>query len=358
MLHDFFKNKIISQDMADIFSVKGINSLKGKSFYISGASGMLASYLTMFLIYLNEEHDYRLKIYAGIRKRQKAYSRFGCYADKKYFHIIESDVVRPLPVNEPIDYLIHAASPASPQYYGGNPVETMLPNIVGTYQISEHAKKYGAESVLFFSSGAVYGKSSDKRIFEHDSGVFDFLAPCSVYGESKRCGEALGNAYFREYGMPFKSVRIHHVYGPTLDLANDHRAFAEFTKSIVEGKDIILTSDGSQKRAFCYITDALRAIIAVLLRGQNGESYNLANASQFVSISELANVLTSLYPDKGLKVIHKSRNEEGYLPLAQTSSVECDTSKIRSLGCEFKVSVEEGFKRTIEYFIESSKVSF
>ena len=278
MLHDFLKNKIISQDMADIFSVKDIDDLKGKSFYISGASGMLASYLTMFLVYLNEEHDYRLKIYAGIRKRQKAYSRFGCYADKKYFHIIESDVVRPLPINEPIDYLIHAASPASPQYYGGNPVETMLPNIVGTYQISEHAKKYGAESVLFFSSGAVYGRSDEKCIFEYDSGVFDFLAPGSVYGESKRCGEALCRAYYNEYNVPAKCVRIYHSYGPTLDLKNDKRAFAEFTENIVNDQDIVLKSDGNQRRAFCYMTDAIIALLTVLIKGENGESYNLANA--------------------------------------------------------------------------------
>ena len=355
MLRDFLQEKIIAEDLASIFVSRSWDALRGKSIYISGASGMIASYLTMFLIFCNETKQTGIEIYAGVRSAEKAELRFGRYTQKNYFHLVQDDVILPLTIGKKIDYIVHAASPASPQYYGCNPVETMLPNVVGTYRLLEHAKRYGAESVLFFSSGAVYGEVRSDKIYETDYGAFDFMAPGGVYGESKRCGEALGSAYWREYRVPFKSVRIHHVYGPTLDLDRDHRAFSEFVKNILNDQDIVLMSDGSQKRAFCYLTDAILAILQVLLHGKNGESYNLANESQFVSILELAETLITLYPEKHLKVIRKVRREEGYLSLAQTNSVVCDASKIRELGCEFTVSVRDGFKRTIEYFMQAKK---
>ena len=349
---DFLKNAVMREDMELIFNLREWDVLKGKSVYISGAAGMMASYLTMFLIYLNECHNFSIILYAGVRSENKAHIRFGRYVARDYFNLITEDVIHNFPIDTKIDYIIHAASPASPQYYGGNPVETMLPNVVGTYQLLEHAKKFGVDSFLFFSSGTIYGEINSDKIFESDSGIFNFMAPGSVYGESKRCGEALMQAYFREYDVPARAVRINHVYGPTLDLQSDHRAFAEFVKNIVDRTDIILMSDGRQKRAFCYITDAVLAIFTVLLDGAPGESYNLANESQFVSILELAEILVSLYPEYGLKVVRKTRNEKGYLSLAQTNDVVCDTTKIQGLGCHFSVSIREGIYRTIQSFLQ------
>lgn len=350
MQRDFLQEKTIAEDLTTIFATRSWNALRGKSIYISGASGMIASYLVMFLIYCNEKEHIGMEIYAGVRRVEKAVQRFGSYTQKEYFHLVQEDVIFPLPVERRLDYIVHAASPASPQFYGSNPVETMLPNIVGTYRLLEHAKRYGAESILFFSSGAVYGAVTSKRIRETDFGEFNFMAPGGVYGEGKRCGEALGNAYYREYQIPFKSVRINHVYGPTLDLKNDHRAFSEFVDNVVQGHDIVLMSDGRQKRAFCYITDAIIAILTVLLDGKDGESYNLVNEDQFVSIAALAEMLVSLYPEKCLQVVRKERREAGYLSLSQTNDVVCDGSKIRALGCRFTVTIQEGFKRTIDYF--------
>lgn len=351
MLHDFLNNHIIYDDMEEIYAAADWSVLKGKSFYISGATGMIASYFVMFLIYLNEVRSFDIQIYVGIRKIAKAQWRFGDYVDRKYFYVVEGDVVNDFPINKKINYIVHAASLASPQYYGGMPVETMLPNIVGAYRLLESARKYGTDGLLFFSSGAVYGKEDGENGIKEDfCGQFDFLAPGSVYGESKRCGEALCRAYYNEYNVPAKCVRIYHSYGPTLDLKNDKRAFAEFTENIVNDQDIVLKSDGNQRRAFCYMTDAIIALLTVLIKGENGESYNLANANQFISIKDLAETLVGLFPEKGLKVIYRVRKEEGYLALARTNGVPCNTEKIKRLGCKFRISVSEGFKRVINYF--------
>ena len=145
MLHDFLNNHIIYDDMEEIYAAADWSVLKGKSFYISGATGMIASYFVMFLIYLNEVRSFDIQIYVGIRKIAKAQWRFGDYVDRKYFYVVEGDVVNDFPINKKINYIVHAASLASPQYYGGMPVETMLPNIVGAYRLLESARKYGTD---------------------------------------------------------------------------------------------------------------------------------------------------------------------------------------------------------------------
>lgn len=353
MLHSFLNNKIIYEDLTYIYkSLDSCEKLKNKRVYISGATGMIASYMVMFFIYLNETYSYNMDIYIGVRSIEKAKNRFDIYTEKDYIHIIQADICDEFNINSRIDYIVHAASLASPQYYGCMPVETMLPNIVGSYRLLEYAKKNKVESFLFFSSGAVYGTASNVDIIREDyNGVFAFNALGSVYGESKRCGEALCNAYFREYAVPVKSVRIHHIYGPTLDLKNDKRAFSEFVKNVIDNQNIVLKSDGSQKRAFCYITDGIISILKVMLDGENGQSYNIANNTQFISIKELADTMVGLFPEKGLKIIIEQRNEVGYLALAQTNFITCDTSKIESLGCKFPISVSDGFKRTVDYFL-------
>ena len=305
MLRNFLDNQVIKSDMAKIYhSFKNPERLKDSSFYITGASGMLASYLTYFLIFLNECHNYGIKIFANVRDKTKALNRFGIYARKKYFNLILDDVNNNISINQRVDYIIHAASPASPQYYNQIPVEVILPNVIGTYNLLEYAKNFQVKSFLFFSSGSVYG-SINSSASENNIGSMNFLDNGNSYGESKRCGEALCHAYFSEYNIPAKSIRIYHTYGPTMDIDQDKRAFSEFVRNVINNENIIMTSDGAARRAFCYITDAVNAMFLVLLDGQAGESYNLANINQWLSIRELANILADLYPEKNLQVIYK-----------------------------------------------------
>lgn len=349
-MSDFLSNNIINGDMQTIFrQVKCVHKLKNCSVLVSGASGMLASYCVMFFIYLNEIHGYNIKILANARNVKKLENRYGFYLKKPYFEIIEG-AVEDINLNYNTDYILHTASPASPQFYGGMPVETILPNVVGTNNLLKIAVKNKIRSFLFFSSGAVYGKTSVDKITEGNCGYLNFLEPGAVYGESKRCGEALCLAYYREYGIPVKIIRINHTYGPTLDLKNDKRSFSEFVKNILEGKDIVLRSDGSELRSFCYLTDAISTLLTVLLEGKDGECYNLSNEKQFVSIKDLAEILVSLYPESGTKVVYGERNDSGYLSLAQTNRAVCSSFKTEALGCEYKVGIKEGFRRTIDYF--------
>lgn len=353
MEFDYLKNKIILEDMESIYhSRKDWVEFSNASIYISGATGMLASYLVLFLIYLNEHHNQNISIYAGIRNIGKAEKIFGTYSQRPYIHWIVSDITLPFTLDTQLDYVIHAASLASPQYYGGSPVETMLPNIVGTNELLKWCRSFPVKSFLFFSSGAVYGTVKNlPAISESAIGTMDFLADGNVYGESKRCGEALCHAYFKEYSIPTKCARIHHTYSPTMDIAYDKRAFSEFVSNIVHGEDIVLKSDGSAKRSFCYITDGLSALLKILLDGKNGESYNVGNNKEYVSIRELAELLVSLFPEKKLKLSVSARIESGYQSIPENQSIPLDIKKLNKLGWVPTVTIKEGFYRTI-CFIE------
>lgn len=354
-MFDPLNDKIISEDMERIFaSDNDYYSLKNKSVLITGATGMLASYIIYFLIWLNEKKDFGIQIYAEIRNKERALKRFGIYAGRQYLHMVIHDVTQPLLQEIKTDYVLHSASLASPQYYGSNPVETILPNVVGTNEIMQFALRVKASSIIFFSTNAVYGQVKDvAHIKESQVGYLDHLAPGSVYGESKRCGETICKAYFREYGVPVKIIRLSHTYGPTLDLERDKRAFSEFVKNVIRNEDIILKSDGLEKRAFCYLSDAVSMIFMVLINGQNGECYNIVNENEFVSIRQLAETLTNLFPEKKLKVICERRMDSGYVSLAQTSESVCSMEKVVALGVEPKIGIYEGFKRTILYISEN-----
>lgn len=351
MSMDFLENSIIKEDMERIDAAQASwDAFDHKCVYITGASGMIASYLTMFFIYLQEVKGIKVQIYAGIRNAEKARKRFGDYIEKPYFHLMSKDVILPVDETLNLDYIIHAASLASPQYYGKMPVETMLPNVVGTYHILEYARKHPVENVLFFSSGSVYGSISNvESIEEHTKGAMDFLAVGNFYGESKRCGEALGKAYFLEHGVPAKSIRIQHTYGPTLDIDQDKRVFSEFVHNIVHDQDIVLKSDGAAKRAFCYITDMIAAIFAVMLHGENGESYNAGNDKEYISILELAQTLVTLFPEKNLQVIREQRCDQGYSASTEVRTIPINLEKLKGLGWQPTCSIKEGFYRTISY---------
>ena len=345
-----FSNPIIKTDMEEIFlNVPESTRLFHKKIYISGASGMIASYLVSFFIWLNEEQNAGIEIYAGIRNRQKCDLRFGEYAKKSCFHLIQKDVLFPLPDDVQPDYVIHAASLASPQYYGLYPVETMLPNVVGTYQLLEYARNHDVDGFLFFSSGAVYGTAEGSvSISENSIGLLDYLARGNSYGESKRCGEALCFSYSDEYHVPVKIARIHHTYGPTIDIDNDSRVFSEFVGNIVKYQDIVIKSSGESKRAFCYITDTISALLIILLNGKNGEAYNVGNPDEYIRIRDLAAVLTSLFPERNLSAKFEKRQNDAYVSSPNSRLVPLDVGRLKGLGWENKVSIKEGFMRTVQ----------
>ena len=317
---------------------------------------MLASYLVYYLIWLNEMQDARIRIIALVRSTKKGNRRFGSYLFAPYFSMRMDNICAPLNIDEPVDYIIHAASLASPQYYGPNPVEVSGPNVLGTYYLLQLARQKSVKGFLFFSTGDIYGKMPQDigNFSEEQIGIMDPLDAHSCYGESKRMGENWCASFAREYHVPTRSVRITHTYAPTMDVEHDPRVFASFMKCLMNHQDIIMLSDGTAKRPFCYIADAVAAFLLILLKGENGQAYNMSNEHEFLSIGELAEILVTLEPEKHLQVVRKQRTSNDVYMENKANRGNCSSSaKLRALGWTCEYDVRRGFSQVLRYLTEN-----
>ena len=348
-------NKIIEDDIKVILSDKSISweRFRNKSVLITGASGMLPVYMAYTILGLNKYCGYNTHLYALVRNEARAQDLFEDWINDEHFDMIVQDVSQPIQVEAPVDFIIHAASQASPKYYSVDPVGTINANVLGTINTLNLAKEKKSEGYLYFSTGEVYGIVPPEYFpfNEETYGYIDLLNVRSCYAESKRMGEQLCVAYHHQYGVPTHMIRIFHTYGPCMRL-DDRRVFADFTGNIVRNENIILRSEGGAVRPFCYVSDAVRAYFKVLLEGEQAAAYNIANTDEALSIKELAEELVQIYPEKHLSVIIQ-KNPDDIVTSAMKSPVERilpDCSRIHELGWQPVVTVKEGFKRTIDSF--------
>lgn len=354
---NYLDNAIIAEDMEDIIGRKvPWNDFHERKVLITGAGGMLGAYMVITLLWLRK-YGINVQIYALVRNEQKFRSQFHEFLNDDQLHIIVSDLSEPIHLNINVDYIIHAASLASSQYYASKPMEVMTPNTIGTYYLLQYAKEKCVKGFLFFSSAEIYGALQGvQSITENTLGFVDPLDIRNCYSESKRAGEAMCLAGYIERGIPCKIARIFHTYAPTMDIENDKRVFSDFVRNIIQNQDIVMKSKGLSKRSFCYITDAIAALFLVLLCGKSGEAYNICHSEEFISISELAQRILSIAPEKGLKVIIQDREaNDSYMENQDVGSIPPDNKKVRQLGAYFHVGIEEGFQRVIKFFQEQEK---
>lgn len=342
-------NSILYSDLEEIAksSIIDWNRFINKTILVTGANGMLPSYIVFTLLYQNQKLGLNLNVIAQVRNKYKAEAIFADFANNNALTIYEHDVTTEYDIHTKIDFIIHAASQASPKFYETDPVGTLMANVQGTINVLNLAKKNLAESVLFFSSAEVYGTVNKEWIDEKSYGYLD---PCSIrscYSESKRMGEQLCVSWNKQYNTHCKIIRPFHTYSPTMKL-DDGRVFADFVKNIIEGNNIILKSSGDAKRAFCYATDATIGFLKILLDGEDGEAYNIGNPSQEISIKNLANTLINLYPEKDIKLIF-TINSNDTIQKSAVKSVLPSIEKLKELGWTPKINIKEGFSRVINY---------
>jgi len=330
----------------------------GATVLVTGASGFLATYIVETLLARNELRNpsaaaarSRTRVLALVRSEGKARARYGHVLGRGDLEIRVGDASVPFVEPGPIDFIVHAASLATPNAYGVDPVGTLLPNAVGTCHVLELAREKGSQGVLFFSSGEVYGvmDPTDIPTSEDQMGRLDPAALRACYAEGKRVGETLCVAYAHQYGVPTRIVRPFHTYGPGMAL-NDGRVFSDFVGDIVAGHDIVMKSNGRAVRPFCYISDATRGFFTALLLGTDGQPYNVANPAAEVSVRELAETLVAGFPERALKVVRTDRDPgDPYLESPAPRS-GLDVSRLKRLGWVPSTSIVDGFQRTVRSF--------
>ena len=352
-----FSNKIVQNDIKDIVS-RNIewDKLRNHTVLITGANGMLATYMVYTLMYLNKELNYNTKIVALVRNENKARSKFEGCLDSDLFTLLVQDVCFPIDIQADIDYIIHAAGNASPKFIVSDPVGIIKANSIGTMNVLELAKTKNVKNVLYTSTREVYGKMPEgtTEIHESDCGAMNCKELRACYPESKRISETMLESYYFQYKVPFTTVRIAHSYGPGMEINQDGRVMSDFISDIVNNKNITLKSDGSAVRAFCYINDAIAGIFMVLLQGEIGEVYNIANESEPIMIRDVAKELTGLFPERGVRVIFDILKEQS-LGYSKMGRVKLDTSKLENLGWSCNIKLKDGLYKTVRSF-ELSKI--
>ena len=278
---------IITEDLNEIIKAPiDWERFSNKTVLITGASGFLPAYIVETLLFLSEKGIIKNnKILALVRNVEKANTRFNHYLNNENLQFIVQDVCNPINISEKIDFIIHAASQASPKFYGSDPVGTLNANIIGTSNLLELAKRNKVEKFLYFSSSEVYGNLNEDDIPTSED-KFGSIDPCNIrscYSEGKRAGETICISWKHQFKIPIVIVRPFHTYGPGMDL-NDGRVYADFIRNIVNNENIEMKSDGSAIRAFCYISDATIAFFKVLLSGEIGAAYNVGNDKNTYSI--------------------------------------------------------------------------
>ena len=320
------------------------DSLNNNRFLITGATGLIGSTLVRCLLALNRG----VEIFCPVRNLSKAYSMFG--NDCNGLHFVESDLMgylNSLSEKEEFQYIVHCASPTAGKYMTEHPVETYMLAIDSTRAILEYGRKNDIKGIVYVSSLEYYGQNFDDKIITEDmQGYLDNTEARSSYPLGKRAAEYLCAAYSYQYGVNVKIARLTQTFGAGVS-ADDNRVFAQFARSIIAGSDIVLHTKGDSAKPYCYTTDCVSAILYILLKGNNGEAYNVANSETYISIREMAEFLRDNF-NPNIRVIVEEHPEMGYAPVTK---LHLSTEKLESLGWKPQYDLKMMYERLIKSLV-------
>ena len=322
------ENKVLFEDLSNA------------TVLITGATGFIGSMLAKTFIAANKRYGLGIKIIGLIRDYYKAESVFGSLIKE-----IDLTTVDDIPAN----YIIHTVSPTASRYFIEHPVETIRASVESTISILESAKKNGA-SVVYLSSMEQYGVpyESNQRMTEDKVGIIDHLSVRSSYSESKRLCECLCASYAAEYGVDVKIARLAQTIGSGVPLP-DNRMPMQFVRSVIDGRDIVLHTDGKSIINFVYITDAITGILTILKKGLKGQAYNICNDQETRSVREIADLVCHEVAKDRIQVQIDKKEDMGYAPEVQ---MYLDSGKLNTLDWKAEVGMSEAYDRLRAYFGE------
>ncbi len=338
-----FENERYLQDIRRVTELElPWEQLRGSTMMISGATGMIGSFLIDVLM----EKGLDMTILALGRNEEKAKARFARWWNCKGFRFCQCDINRGIDVQaEQVDYVFHAASNTHPVAYATDPIGTITTNIIGTDNLLRFAADRGARRVLFASSVEVYGENrGDRETFTEDyCGYINCNTLRAGYPESKRAGEALCQAYIKQAGLDVVIPRLARTYGPTM-LMSDTKALSQFLKKGIAGEDIVLKSEGTQLFSYTYVADAVSGVLYCLLLGKCGEAYNIADSASDIRLRDLAGIIAQVCGKKVIFDLPDATERAGY----STATVAVmDSEKIRTLGWKAQYTIQDGLEQTL-----------
>ncbi len=349
-------NKIIENDIREIINNLNNERFSGKSILLTGAAGFLGTYFTHYFLILNDLGllTKKCRIYCLDNFSRGVPDWLLGFKDRTDLVILEANIVecRDFPQS---DFIIHAASIASPIYYRIHPIETMDANVIGFRNLLDFVRTQKCESFLYFSTSEIYGDPDENNIPTKETyrGNVSCNGPRACYDESKRYGETLAVNFWKQYGIPVKIARPFNNYGPGLKIT-DKRVIPDFFNNILEGNDIQILSDGRATRTFCYISDAITGYLKILLSDYNGEPFNIGTEEPEISMYQLAERIIFLFKLPN-KIVFSQSSDVEYL--TDNPQRRCpDITKAKSLlNYSPNISLDDGLMRIYEYYKDQRK---
>ncbi len=337
-------------------------AMSGRRVMIAGGAGFLGYYLVQAALHWNAKNAAKAPIKVIVMDNfiRGVPAWLTALEKNPSLRLLKHDVTQPLPVAlGDVEYIIHAASIASPIFYRKYPIETMDANINGLRFMLDYClaqKKAGkpVEGVLFYSSSEIYGDPTPENIPTPETyrGNVSCTGPRACYDESKRFGETLCVNFTQQHGLPIKVARPFNNYGPGLKIT-DGRVIPDFARNILNGQDIVMLSDGSAKRTFCYVADAVLGYYKVLVKGRPGEAYNVGVEVPEISMLELAERAIALGKElfgyKG-KIVRQESADKAYLVDNPNRRCPIITKARTEIGYDPQVTIEEGLRRSLVWY--------
>ena len=344
-------NSMLEEDLKIIANTKlDLEKFKNSTIFITGATGLIGSQLTKAFAYCNKKKNLNMRIIIFIRGLKKAQELYGNLLENKEIEYRIGDI-RDEKILEDrtfkADYIIHAASITTSKIMISNPVDVIDISLNGTKNMLELAKRDNVKGILYISSMEMYGKiiENEDNVTENNVGILDVLNVRSNYPESKRMCENMCISYLKQYNIPVYIVRLAQTFGAGV-LETDNRIFAQFAKSVINEKDIVLHTKGLSEGNYCYTRDMVLGIITILLKGKIGEVYNIANEESHTTIAQMANMVATKIANNKIKVVFETPKENvfGY---AKDVKMKLSSAKLRKLGWIPEVGLEEAYRRMI-----------
>jgi dTDP-glucose 4,6-dehydratase/UDP-glucuronate decarboxylase len=336
--------EIVCGDLAALLPL-----LNGTTLLVTGAGGFLCSHFLETIAVFNESARPGCRVLAVDNFRTGLAERLSWIGERRDMELRQCDASRQFDPGERVDWIIHGASIASPPVYRRFPLETIDANVNGTRHMLELLRR-GGRGMLLLSSSEIYGDPDPAQIptSEDYRGLVSSTGPRACYDESKRLAETLAMTYYRLYGSPVKIIRPFNVYGPGQRL-DDGRIIPTLMSAAVHRQPIVLYSDGRATRSFCYVRDAIRGMLLVLLSPVAGEAFNVGNDEE-VTIGDLARIAADLDGPPALPIHFETSTDRDYL--CDNPQRRCpDLTKLKKLGeWSPRVMVREGLSRTLQSY--------
>ena len=328
------------------------DELIDRTVVITGGSGLIGSALIDTLMWRNRFYGQNCRIFAIGRNINRARERFAyCFGEDTFQYVVH-DVNKPFSDSNAGEdaFVLHLASNTHPLAYAGDPIGTITTNIYGLKNMLDYSCNNASRRFVFASSNEIYGENrGDTEFFDEAyCGYIDCNTLRAGYPESKRCGEALCQAYMEQRGIDVVIPRFTRSYGPTM-LLTDSKAVSQFIKNSLSGRDIILKSAGSQFYSYTYVMDAVGGLLTVMLAGEPGQAYNIADASSDITLKELAQLIAEC---SGVQVVFESPDDKERKGYSTATKARIQGGRLKGIGWKPRYDIRSGITRTIRIMRE------